>query len=301
MSRLNELPEYTDRVLGGLTAGDELKHRILMKALEDPKPSFRASFRAVPAMVCILVLMVAGLGIVGLNRLPSLEQPPILSTSTAGTRKDAADAAPAGKAAVEEDHETYAEEADYAYDAAAGADQAVYAYSNETYAKDAVYAYAEEAAAPEPFAAAAREETYAGEASPAAASVRRANASNALNASYSNASETAEETGAGWVWELSESGDPQIVAWQGNCYVLTIETLDTALLPTDTLTPIGAIQSNDPTLIQEPASQDMLSSFLPEGTPLYEGPEKDTLYLREGETLHMLRKIAWDDLLPWVE
>lgn len=69
MKRLEQLPEITEKALGGLTAGQNLKLRI-EKAAADPMPQRRTVGAWVPALCCALVLAIAlGVGIPTLTQL----------------------------------------------------------------------------------------------------------------------------------------------------------------------------------------------------------------------------------------
>lgn len=71
MKRLEQLPEITEKALGGLTAGQNLKLRI-EKAATDPAPQRRTVGAWVPALCCALVLAIAlGVGIPAMNQQPS--------------------------------------------------------------------------------------------------------------------------------------------------------------------------------------------------------------------------------------
>lgn len=69
MKRLEQLPEITEKALGGLTAGQNLKLRI-EKAATNPAPKRRPA-AWVPALCCALVLALAlGVSIPALNQQP---------------------------------------------------------------------------------------------------------------------------------------------------------------------------------------------------------------------------------------
>lgn len=82
MKRLDQLPEITDKALGGLTAGQNLKLRI-QKAAVSPAPARRAVPAWVPALSCALVLVLA-LGV----SVPALQKPAapenLITTQAAG-------------------------------------------------------------------------------------------------------------------------------------------------------------------------------------------------------------------------
>lgn len=82
MKRLEQLPEITDKALGGLTAGQHLKLRI-EKAAVNPAPQRRRTSAWVPALSFALVLALAlGIGIPALNAQPDQ---PLITTQAAGT------------------------------------------------------------------------------------------------------------------------------------------------------------------------------------------------------------------------
>lgn len=82
MKRLEQLPEITEKALGGLTAGQHLKLRI-EKAAVTPAPQRRRVSAWVPALSFALVLAIA-LG-VGLPVLNSQPEQGLINTTAAGT------------------------------------------------------------------------------------------------------------------------------------------------------------------------------------------------------------------------
>ncbi|MBE5804416.1 MAG: hypothetical protein E7316_07885 [Clostridiales bacterium] len=81
MKRLEQLPEITEKALGGLTAGQHLKLRI-EKAAMKPQPQRRRVSAWVPALSCALVLTIAlGIGIPALNAPPPEN---LITTQAAG-------------------------------------------------------------------------------------------------------------------------------------------------------------------------------------------------------------------------
>lgn len=81
MKRLEQLPEITEKALGGLTAGQNLKLRI-EKAAADPMPRRRTVGAWVPALCCALVLAIA-LG-VGIPTLTQQGDEPLIASQPAG-------------------------------------------------------------------------------------------------------------------------------------------------------------------------------------------------------------------------
>ena len=82
MKRLEQLPEITDKALGGLTAGQHLKLRI-EKAAVNPVSQRRRTSAWVPALSLALVLALAlGIGIPALN---AQTDQPLITTQAAGT------------------------------------------------------------------------------------------------------------------------------------------------------------------------------------------------------------------------
>ena len=82
MKRLEQLPEITEKALGGLTAGQHLKLRI-EKAAANPQPQLRSIPVWAPALSFALVLAIAlGVGIPALN--PQPEQG-LITTQAAGS------------------------------------------------------------------------------------------------------------------------------------------------------------------------------------------------------------------------
>jgi len=82
VKRLEQLPEITEKALGGLTAGQHLKLRI-EKAAVNPQPQRRPVSAWVPALACALVLAIA-LGV----SIPALNPPPeqnLITTQAAGS------------------------------------------------------------------------------------------------------------------------------------------------------------------------------------------------------------------------
>lgn len=71
MKRLEQLPEITEKALGGLTAGQNLKLRI-EKAAANPVSARRPASAWVPALCCALVLALV-LGIPALNQQPQTQ------------------------------------------------------------------------------------------------------------------------------------------------------------------------------------------------------------------------------------
>lgn len=70
MKRLEQLPEITEKALGGLTAGQHLKLRIEKAAL-NPQPQRRPMAAWAPVLACALVLTIAlGVGIPALQPQP---------------------------------------------------------------------------------------------------------------------------------------------------------------------------------------------------------------------------------------
>ena len=70
MKRLEQLPEITEKALGGLTAGQHLKLRI-EKAATNPQPQRRPMATWAPVLACALVLTIAlGVGIPALRPQP---------------------------------------------------------------------------------------------------------------------------------------------------------------------------------------------------------------------------------------
>ncbi len=93
MKRLEQLPDITEKALGGLTAGQNLKLRI-EKAARNPEPQRRPAAAWVPALCCALVLALAlGVGLPGLNSEPGQQliasQP--AGAPTAGTERSLLD------------------------------------------------------------------------------------------------------------------------------------------------------------------------------------------------------------------
>lgn len=81
MKRLEQLPEITEKALGGLTAGQNLKLRI-EKAAAAPMPQRRTVGAWVPALCCALVLAIA-LG-VGIPALTQQGDEPLIASQPAG-------------------------------------------------------------------------------------------------------------------------------------------------------------------------------------------------------------------------
>lgn len=81
MKRLEQLPEITEKALGGLTAGQHLKLRI-EKAAANPQPQRRPVAAWAPVLACALVLAIAlGVGIPALQPQPETG---LISTQPAG-------------------------------------------------------------------------------------------------------------------------------------------------------------------------------------------------------------------------
>ena len=81
MKRLEQLPEITEKALGGLTAGQHLKLR-LEKAAANPQPQHRPVAAWAPVLACALVLAIAlGVGIPALKPQPETG---LISTQPAG-------------------------------------------------------------------------------------------------------------------------------------------------------------------------------------------------------------------------
>ena len=75
MIKLERLPEYTDSILHGLTADQELKHRILKKASEQPEKKNHFLFRTVPVLCSVIaVLLFAVLLLNELKPVPVSDQ-----------------------------------------------------------------------------------------------------------------------------------------------------------------------------------------------------------------------------------
>lgn len=68
MTKLEQLPEYTESVLHGLTAGASLKHRILQSAAQsDARGTKKAQFSPVPVLCAfIIILLVFSVAVNGL-------------------------------------------------------------------------------------------------------------------------------------------------------------------------------------------------------------------------------------------
>lgn len=81
MKRLEQLPEITEKALGGLTAGQNLKLRI-EKAAAAPMPHRRTVGAWVPALCCALVLAIA-LG-VGIPNMTQQGDEPLIASQAAG-------------------------------------------------------------------------------------------------------------------------------------------------------------------------------------------------------------------------
>lgn len=82
MKRLEQLPEITEKALGGLTAGQSLKLRV-EKSATNPTPARRATAAWVPALCCALVLAIA-LG-VGFPSLRQQDAEPLIASQPAGS------------------------------------------------------------------------------------------------------------------------------------------------------------------------------------------------------------------------
>lgn len=81
MKRLEQLPEITDKALGGLTAGQNLKLRI-EKAAVNPQPQRRRTPAWVPALCCAMVLAIAlGVALPQLNTQPGQQ---LITSQAAG-------------------------------------------------------------------------------------------------------------------------------------------------------------------------------------------------------------------------
>lgn len=88
MKRLEQLPEITEKALGGLTAGQNLKLRI-EKAAASPAPQRRHAPAWVPALCCALVLaLTLGIGLPALNQQPSGQ---LIASQPAGAPTTGAD------------------------------------------------------------------------------------------------------------------------------------------------------------------------------------------------------------------
>ena len=82
MKRLEQLPEITEKALGGLTAGQHLKLRI-EKAAANPQPQRRPLASWAPVLACALVLTIAlGVGIPALR--PQPDEAGLISSQPAG-------------------------------------------------------------------------------------------------------------------------------------------------------------------------------------------------------------------------
>lgn len=89
MKRLEQLSEITDKALGGLTAGQNLKLRI-EKAAVNPQPQRRRNPAWVPALCCTMVLAIAlGVALPQLNTQPvqQLIASQAAGAPTAGTER----------------------------------------------------------------------------------------------------------------------------------------------------------------------------------------------------------------------
>lgn len=85
MNSLEKLPELTEKALGGLTADETLKFRILNKAAETPAEDKRSFLRPAIGLVAAAVLMVCVLLVLnGRDAVPSPEETPILRSFPAG-------------------------------------------------------------------------------------------------------------------------------------------------------------------------------------------------------------------------
>ena len=97
MNRLEKLPEITEKALGGLTADESLKYRILKSAAESKPAGERSFLRPVFGLLCATAVMVFVLlalgGRPGLD--PSPTEAPVLRSFTAGGGPLQAEAFPA--------------------------------------------------------------------------------------------------------------------------------------------------------------------------------------------------------------
>ncbi len=85
MNRLENLPEITEKALGGLTADEALKFRILEKAAASPAEEKRSFLRPALGVVVAAALMVCVLLVLnGREAVPAPEETPILRSFPAG-------------------------------------------------------------------------------------------------------------------------------------------------------------------------------------------------------------------------
>lgn len=89
MNMLEKLPEITEEALGGLTADESLKSRILKKASASPGAEKRSFLRPAVALVSAAALMVGALlALNGRDAVPSPEETPVLRSFPAGAVSD---------------------------------------------------------------------------------------------------------------------------------------------------------------------------------------------------------------------
>ena len=87
MNRLDQLPELTEQALGGLTAGDDLKHRILAEAANNRPRSERSFLRPAVGLMSAAAVMAAFLLILNTHQPQSeaVEDVPVLRSCSAGS------------------------------------------------------------------------------------------------------------------------------------------------------------------------------------------------------------------------
>ena len=87
MNRLDQLPEITNRALVGLTAGDDLKHRILAEAANKRTRPGRSFLRPAVGLVSAAAVMAAFLLILNLSQPQTgpVEDIPVLRSFSAGS------------------------------------------------------------------------------------------------------------------------------------------------------------------------------------------------------------------------
>lgn len=85
MKRLEQLPEITNKALGGLTAGPEMKARILAQAAGERRPRTAARRPLMAALACALVLVIGlTIGIPAMTR-PSVVDGRLISAQSLGS------------------------------------------------------------------------------------------------------------------------------------------------------------------------------------------------------------------------
>ena len=87
MNRIDQLPEVTKQALGGLTAGDDLKHRVLAEAANQKVRPGYSFLRPAVGLVSAVAVMTAFLLILNLNQpqTESIESIPVLRSFSAGS------------------------------------------------------------------------------------------------------------------------------------------------------------------------------------------------------------------------